>query len=68
MSRSFRCTDSAQFAAKRGEFADRKAIRKERRAAFAALGYDDPDAMAALPTHTGAQADRTREAFRSFHR
>lgn len=65
MSRSFRRTDSDAFAAKREAFADRKNARRDRVAAFEALGYDDAEALAAMPLH-GADADRTREAFRNW--
>ena len=60
MSRSFR--KSADFADVRNRFADRRAAREDRAAEFAALGYDDPDAMAARPIHSAAKRERARQA------
>jgi len=60
MSRSFRKSDD--FAETRARFNDRKDARRARVAEFAALGYDDPEAMAALPIHGAARRARALQA------
>lgn len=62
MSRSFRTSD--QFADKRETFADRKAARDARRREFDALGFDEPESIAALPIYSPRQRDAARRAFR----
>lgn len=49
MSRSFR--HSPAFEGTRAEFAARKNAREARKAEFAALGFDDAEALAVRPLH-----------------
>lgn len=62
MSRSFRTADA--FEDKRERFAQRKAAREDRRRQFESLGFDDPDAVAALPIHGERRREQARRALR----
>jgi hypothetical protein len=60
MSRSFRHSD--QFADKRDEFAARRAAREARAVEFAAMGFEDADALADLPIFPRRLRERARRA------
>lgn len=60
MSRSFRYSD--QFAEKRDQFAARRAAREARAVEFAAMGFDDAEAMADLPIFPRRMRERAKRA------
>lgn len=62
MSRSFRQSD--QFADKRAAFDARRQARDARAAEFAALGYDDAEALADLPIYSRRAREAARRAWR----
>jgi hypothetical protein len=59
MSRSYRSLD---FAEKRSEFADRREAREARALEAHAMGFDDPEAFAALPIHGARRRARALAA------
>lgn len=63
MSRSYR---HSEFDAKRAQFADRKAARRARAAEFEALGYDESEALAALPLHGEKGRSKARRALNNW--
>jgi hypothetical protein len=68
MSRSFRQmrdhADREHFQDLRASFAHRVSTRRERERAFAALGFDEPEALSALPLYSDADRAQARRALR----
>jgi hypothetical protein len=60
MSRSFR--HSEDFAEKREEFAQRRAAREARAVEFAAMGFEDAEALADLPLFPRRIRERAKRA------